>query len=105
MTQSLLELKIRSTPTQFASALRERGPVFWAETERFWVVTEAELASVVLKSGDFSADRSGFFMSRLSRCPFHKISSFLGVVKKMMVTSDPPEHTGRRKLAAFGIAD
>ena len=72
----LLDIKSRSTPTEFAQRLRETGPVFWSEADQFWVVTDYELAATVLKSTDFSADRSGFFMARLSRCPFHKISSF-----------------------------
>lgn len=101
----LLDTKLKTTPAQFARALRSRGKVFWWEPDRFWVVTDHESATTVLKSTDFSADRSAFFMARLAGMPMEKIGNFLGVVSKMMVTSDPPEHTARRKLAAFGIAD
>lgn len=101
----LLSAKANSTPQQFAHLLIEKGPIFWAEIEKFWVVTDMDLAQSILKGVDFSADRSAFFMSRMSGCPFHKVANFFSVVKKMMVTSDPPEHTARRKLGLAGIND
>lgn len=105
--EPILSLKARTTPAQFAGALRARGPIFRADVEGFWVVTSHELALTVLKDEAFSADRSAFFEgnARASGCPFHKVANFFGVVKKMMVNSDAPHHTARRKLAAFGLAD
>src|SRR5205809_20488 len=101
----LFTLKKTSSPDEFSHHLRAQGPMFWSPGEGFWVITDHELAQSVLKSSDFSADRSSFFMSNLSGCPFHKVANFFGVVKKMMVTSDGVEHSQRRKLASAGIND
>lgn len=103
--QPLMALKTELSNEAFARLLLERGPVFWSEADQFWVVSHHAPALMVLRSPDFSADRSSFFMSRMSRCPFHKVANFFGVVKKMMVTSDPPHHTARRSLAAAGMND
>ncbi|UXR65305.1 cytochrome P450 [Bdellovibrio bacteriovorus] len=101
----LYHRKMSSSPESFAHFLKSQGPVFWAEAEQIWVLTDHELAQGVLKSPDFSADRSSFFMAKISGCPFAKVSNFFGVVKKMMVTSDPPHHTARRRLGNSGITD
>ena len=105
--EPLLALKTRTTPAEFAAALRARGPIFRAEVEGFRVVTAHDLALTVLKDDAFSADRSAFFEgnARAAGCPFHRVASFFGVVKKMMVNSDGAAHAKRRKLAAFGLAD
>ena len=103
--EPLLETKRRTTPAEFAKILRQRGRVYWWQPDQFHVITDFEVAASVMKGTDFSADRSAYFMARMGGLPFEKIGNFLGVVSKMMVTSDPPEHTARRKLAQFGIAD
>lgn len=101
----LYHRKMSSSPQDFSNYLKSQGPVFWSEPEQMWVLTDHELAQGVLKSPDFSADRSSFFMAKMSGCPFAKVSNFFGVVKKMMVTSDPPHHTARRRLGSSGITD
>src|SRR5690606_25131608 len=103
--QPLLETKRATTPREFSACLRERGKLYWWEPDRFWVLTDFELATQALKGADFSADRSAYFMARLGGIPVERVMNFLGVVTRMMVTSDPPEHTARRRLAQFGIAD
>lgn len=102
---ALYTVKKTTTPTEFSNYLNNQGSIFWAEPEQFWVVTDHNLSTAILKSEDFSADRSNFFMKQMSGCPFHKVANFLGVVKKMMVTSDGDEHLERRKLAASGLRD
>ena len=101
----LLSEKISSTPQQFASHMKDKGAIFFSAPEQLWIVTDHELAISVLKSSEISADRSSFFMTKMSGCPFHKLANFFSVVKKMMVMSDPPEHTQRKKLASNGISD
>lgn len=97
--------KMNSTPGEFSQHLMNQGPIFWSPLEQIWVVTDHEIANSLLKGPDFSADRSSFFMSKMSGCPFSKVANFFGVVKKMMVTSDAPEHTQRRRLASSGMND
>ena len=104
-TTPLLDTKRASTPRQFSAYLRDHGKLYWWEADRFWVLTDFELATQALRGTDFSADRSAYFMARLGGIPIERVMNFLGVVTKMMVTSDPPEHTARRRLAQFGIAD
>lgn len=101
----LLETKRRISAREFAFLVRMPGKLYWWEPDRFWVLTDFELATQALKGTDFSADRSAYFMGRLGGIPIDRVMNFLGVVTKMMVTSDPPEHTARRRLAQFGIAD
>lgn len=98
-------LKTNSSPEVFSNHLKAKGPVFWSALEQIWVVTDHQIANTVLKSADFSADRSSFFMSQMSGCPFAKVVNFFGVVSKMMVNSDAPDHTQRRRLAGSGISD
>ena len=101
---NLLEMKQSLSPTDFAKELRQRGPIFWSEPEQFWVVTDMKLAHQVLRDEGASADRSSLFAAT-SGCPFHKVSNFFGLVKKMMVNCDAPDHTARRRMAAAGISD
>lgn len=103
--QPLLETKRATSPRDFSAFLRHHGKLYWWDADRFWVLTDFELATQALKGTDFSADRSAYFMARLGGIPIERVMNFLGVVTKMMVTSDPPEHTARRRLAQFGIAD
>src|SRR5438445_4569388 len=97
--------KVHSTPQEFAAHLNDKGPVFWSEPEQIWVITDHSLAQELLKSSSLSADRGPYFMSKMSGCPFSKVANFFGVVSKMMVNSDAPDHTQGRKLAHAGISD
>lgn len=97
--------KLVSTPREFSSYLKDQGAVFWSAPEQIWVVTNHQIAQSVLKNPEFSADRGNFFKSKMSGCPFSKVANFFGVVAKMMVNSDAPEHTQRRKLASSGMSD
>lgn len=101
----LYSRKIQSTPEKFAHHLKSQGRLFWSEPENFWVITDHALAQEALKSPQLSADRGPYFMSKMSGCPFSKVANFFGVVSKMMVNSDAPEHPRRRKLATAGISD
>lgn len=103
--QPLLDTKRTTSPREFATFLRKQGKLYWWKPDRFWVLTDFELATQALKGTEFSADRSAYFMARLGGIGIERVMNFLGVVTKMMVTSDPPEHTARRRLAQFGIAD
>ena len=100
---SLSTLKSELPHEEFVRGLKSEGPIFYSEADRFWVVTDRALALDVLRNESFSADRSSAFLQ--PRCPFHKVANFFGLVKKMMVNSDAPVHTVRRKLAHQGISD
>lgn len=101
----LHSLKKNSTPQEFANLLLSRGPIFWSEPEKFWVITDHTLAQTALKHPMMSADRRSFFQAQMSGCPFHKVANFFGVVKNMMVNSDGAEHAKRRALAQSGVHD
>lgn len=103
--QSLLTTKMESTPAEFAAMLRERGPVYWWPRGNFWLVTDYRIAEAALKNPDLSCDRSSFFVSRMPNLDLSLIKDFFGVVGKMMVMSDAPAHTARRKIAALGVTD
>jgi cytochrome P450 len=103
--QGLLETKIQSTPDELARLLRSGGDVFWWERGGFFVVTKYKLAEHVLRSSDYSADRSSFFISRMPNLDLRLIRDFFGVISKMMVMSDGTEHAIRRKTAGMGLTD
>ncbi|MDP1604322.1 MAG: cytochrome P450 [Legionella sp.] len=100
---TLMQLKQTSTPAEFSSALREMGEIYWWEPGKFWVITSYDLAKEVLTSEAFSCDRSPFFISRMPEMNLALISDFFKVVSKMMVMSDAPAHTDRRRICYHGF--
>lgn len=102
---SLLALKFKTTPKEYADYLKAGGPVYWWERGKFFLVTGFKEAEIAMRSPEFSADRSAFFISRMPNMDLSLIGDFFGVVQKMMVMSDGPEHTRRRKVAALGLDD
>jgi cytochrome P450 PksS len=104
MTQeSLLSLKTNNSPENFAKILQAKGDIFWWDRASLWVITSHEYARFVLTSPDFSCDRTPFFISRMPNLDLTLIQNFFGVVSKMMVMSDPPEHTARRRVCYKGF--
>lgn len=102
---SLLDMKINNTPERFAELLRSHGDIFWWEKGNFWVITRHEYAKDILISDDFTCDRSSFFVSRMPNIDLNLIQDFFGVVGKMMVMSDAPEHTARRRVCYEGFTN
>jgi cytochrome P450 len=100
---SLMDLKKTSSPKQFAYHLREMGDIFFWEQGNFWVITDYDLAKSTLLSEDFSCDRSPFFVSRMPQMNLQLIQDFFHVVSNMMVMSDKPEHTKRRRICYQGF--
>ena len=58
-----------------------------------------------MTSDDFTCDRSSFFVSRMPNIDLNLIQDFFGVVGKMMVMSDAPEHTARRRVCYEGFTN
>lgn len=102
---SLLDVKIQSTPEEFAHYLRNLGDIFWWERARFWVITRHEYAKEIFTSDDFTCDRASFFISRMPNMDLSLIQDFFSVVGKMMVMSDAPEHTARRRICYDGFSN
>lgn len=103
--QSLLDIKINNEPEVFAKLLREKGDIFWWEKGNFWVITNHAYAKQILTSDDFTCDRSSFFISRMPNIDLSLIQDFFQVVGKMMVMSDAPEHTQRRRICYDGFSN
>lgn len=102
---SLLDLKIMHSPAIFAEKLREKGDIFWWDRAKFWVITSHQYAKDILTSPDFTCDRTPFFISRMPDIDLPVIKDFFGVVGKMMVMSDPPHHTARRRICYDGFTN
>lgn len=101
---TLMQLKQNSTPEAFGRHLREMGELFWWEPGKFWVVTSYSLAKQVLTCEAYSCDRSPFFISRMPEMNLALITDFFKVVSKMMVMSDAPVHTDRRRICYHGFS-
>lgn len=104
MQPSLLEMKMTTTPAEFAAFLRSKGDIFWWPKGNFWVITSHAYAKNILTSDDYTCDRSPFFISRMPNLDLSLITDFFAVVGKMMVMSDPPEHTARRRICYDGFS-
>lgn len=109
MKPSFLDVKKTSAvgefPQVFADYIRSHGEIYFWEKGGFHVITKAEDAKTVLTSPEYSADRGGFFISRMPNMDLSLIQDFFGVVKKMMVMSDDEDHSRRRKMASVGFED
>ena len=99
------ESPVDSFARDFSHYIRSFGDVYFWEKGGFHVVTRADLAREVLTSKDYSADRGGFFISRMPNMDLSLIGDFFGVVKRMMVMSDDLDHANKRRLAATGFED
>jgi cytochrome P450 len=102
---SLMDLKKQSTPTEFTHFIQQQGDVFWWEKGNFWVVSNYDYAKKVLLSDDYTCDRSSFFISRMPELNLALVNDFFDVVSKMMVMSDAPEHTKRRRICYHGFGN
>lgn len=100
---TLMDMKRNLTPTDFAQQLRAMGDIFWWPAGNFWVITSHHLAKTILLSDDFTCDRSPFFVSRMPNLDLTLIQDFFSVVGKMMVMSDAPQHTSRRRICYNGF--
>lgn len=103
ITTSLMELKKTTTPAEFSAKLQEMGDIFWWPAGNFYVITSYALAKEVLCSGDFSCDRSPFFISRMPQLDLALITDFFKVVGNMMVMSDGNVHQRRRRICYEGF--
>jgi cytochrome P450 PksS len=101
--QTLMQLKKTVTPAQFSQTLREMGEIFWWEPGKFFVITSYDLAKEALMSPDYTCDRSPFFISRMPEMDLSLIQDFFKVVGLMMVMSDAPLHTSRRRICYHGF--
>lgn len=100
---TLMQLKQSTTPGEFSRHLREMGELFWWDPGQFFVITAYDLAKQVLTSEDYTCDRTPFFISRMPDMNLSLISDFFKVVSRMMVMSDAPEHTDRRRICYHGF--
>lgn len=100
---SLLDVKKSHSPEQFAQFLQTLGDLFWWERAKFWVITSHEYARLVLTDDNFSCDRAPFFITRMPDIDLSLVQDFFGVVSKMMVMSDAPAHTARRRICYEGF--
>lgn len=106
---SFLEFKQQCSdlefPNKFSDYVKNFGDLYYWPQGGFHVVTHSEMAKHVLKSFDFSADRGGFFISRMPNLDLSLIGNFFSIVKKMMVMSDGETHQKRRKAATKGFEE
>lgn len=102
---TLLDMKKNNTPTEFARQLREMGDIFWWAPGNFWVITSHQNAKQVLTSQDFSCDRTPFFLTRMPDLNLELVQDFFAVISKMMVMSDAPSHTSRRRICYDGFTN
>ncbi len=83
--------------------MREEDPVHYCESLGYWILTRYDDVEAALRDERLSADRSELFINKLSNLDVNLIQNFIYVNSKMMMETDPPDHTRLRKLANQGF--
>lgn len=97
----LLSPAATEDPYAVFAALRESDPVHYSPRHRAWILTRFEDVEAALTDPRLSSDRVKPVLARArAEDPHSSATAILELLKSWMVTSDPPEHTRLRKLAA-----
>ncbi len=100
---NLLAPESLSNPYPLYKRMRETDPVYYSETNHFWVLTRYSDVEDALRDDRLSADRSALFASQLGSLDLSMIQNFLKLTGHFMIEKDPPDHTRMRKLANQGF--
>jgi len=97
----LLSPEATADPYGALAPLREADPVHWSPRHRAWIITRFEDVEAALTDRRLSSDRVKPALARArAEDANSSATAILDLLKSWMVTSDPPEHTRLRKLAA-----
>jgi cytochrome P450 PksS len=83
--------------------MRSEDPVHYCESGGYWILTRYRDVEAALRDERLSSDRTAVYINKLGSLDVKKIQNFLALTSKMMVGTDPPEHTRLRKLANPGF--
>jgi len=83
--------------------MRSEDPVHYCESAGYWILTRYRDVEAALRDQRLSSDRTALYINNLGSLDFNLIQNFLHLTSKMMVGTDPPEHTRLRKLANPGF--
>jgi len=88
----------RADPYPLLAALREADPIHFAEERGTWFLSRyADVLTVLRDEERFSSRR--LFVDRIAEAlPPGESRTFLDVIRKTMLASDPPDHTRLRNL-------
>jgi pimeloyl-[acyl-carrier protein] synthase len=83
--------------------MRSEDPVHYCESGGYWILTRYRDVEAALRDERLSSDRTALYINQLGSLDFNLIQNFLDLTSKMMVGTDPPQHTRLRKLANPGF--
>jgi cytochrome P450 PksS len=83
--------------------MRSEDPVHYCESGGYWILTRYRDVEAALRDERLSSDRTALYINQLGSLDFNLIQNFLHLTSKMMVGTDPPQHTRLRKLANPGF--
>jgi cytochrome P450 PksS len=83
--------------------MRSEDPVHYCESAGYWILTRYRDVEAALRDERLSSDRTALYINNLGSLDFNLIQNFLHLTSKMMVGTDPPQHTRLRKLANPGF--
>src|SRR4028119_215373 len=83
--------------------MRSEDPVHYCESAGYWILTRYRDVEAALRDERLSSDRTALYINNLGSLDFNLIQNFLHLTSKMMVGTDPPEHTRLPKLANPGF--
>ncbi|GAA2531325.1 cytochrome P450 [Pilimelia columellifera] len=98
---SLLDLfdsEWMARPYELYAQLRARKPVYWDDLMRTWVVLSHAEVARLSKDHRLSGARIDEFHAQLPPESRQKMAPLAAILKRMMLFTEPPEHTRLRKL-------
>jgi cytochrome P450 len=87
-------------PHPLFAELREADPVHWSERHQAWLVTRYDDVSAAFRNRALSSDRIRPMLAGRKPDEVRPADEILRMMSRWMVTSDPPDHTRLRRLAA-----
>lgn len=85
-------------PYPIYQQLREKNPVYWAESAQGWLITGYELASAAARDPRLSA--TGVFEAVRRKVPEQRFLDAFARVATNVINADPPAHTRMRALVS-----
>ena len=83
--------------------MRSEDPVHYSESLGYWILTRYRDVEAAVRDERLSSNRTALYINQLGSLDVKEIQNFLHLTSKMMVGTDPPQHTRLRKLANPGF--
>ncbi|WP_281645489.1 cytochrome P450 [Parendozoicomonas sp. Alg238-R29] len=98
-SESLLTAEYMGRPVALYKHLHRLGPIYYDANHEFWIASEFDLVSGLLRHPDMSSNREGMSSRRFEGAENRRVRAAMEALGRSMLMMDPPEHTRLRKMA------